>query len=89
MDKYTELSRRLAKIEPRNKKVEKEKAWETSTTRKNSIAVIPYFTLAAYFGFVLKVNPWFNAIVPIVGFLLSTLSFSIVKKTWLKNSNKI
>lgn len=82
MDKYHELEKQLAKIEARNQRVEKEKAWETSIVRRIAITVITYFSLAAYFGFVLKVNPWVNAIVPTVGFLLSTLSLTIVKNIW-------
>lgn len=82
----SELLSRIAKIEARNQKVEKEKAWETSWVRKIAIAVLTYFTLAAYFGLVLKVDPWMNAIVPTVGFLLSTLSFTLIKNIWLKYS---
>lgn len=79
------IEERLFAIEARNQRVEKEKAWEASTVRKITIAVITYFSLAIYFAFVLKVNPWVNAIVPTVGFLLSTLSLSFVKRTWLDN----
>lgn len=88
MDKYQELEARIAKIESRNKNVEKEKAWETSGIRKVAIAVLTYCTLALYFAYVLKVNPWINAIVPTVGFLLSTLSLSIIKKFWLEYTDK-
>lgn len=87
MDKYQELEQRLAKVEERNARVEGEKRWETSLARKVSIAVITYITLALYFAFVLQVNPWINAIVPTVGFLLSTMSLSLIKKLWLKYSN--
>lgn len=85
MNTYQQLEKRLSVIETRNKKVEKEKAWETSGVRKISIAVITYFALAGYFGLILKVNPWVNAIVPTVGFLLSTSSLSVIKKIWLNN----
>lgn len=88
MDKYQELENRLKKIEDRNIKVEQEKKWETSMVRKISIALITYFILALYFGLILKVDPWINAIVPTVGFLLSTLSLSIIKNVWLKYFSK-
>jgi hypothetical protein len=84
MSTLADIQKRLQKIEARNKRVEKDKAWETSLMRKVAIAVVTYFTLATYFAFVLKVNPWINAIVPTVGFLLSTLSLSLIKKIWLK-----
>jgi hypothetical protein len=86
MNKQNFLEHRIHQIELRNKKVEKEKQWETSLVRKVSIAVVTYFTLAAYFAFVLKVNPWINAIVPTVGFLLSTLSLSVIKNIWLRTA---
>lgn len=86
MDKYQQLEKRVRALEARNQRVEKEKAWETSTVRKIAIAVITYFSLATYFGIVLKVNPWVNAIVPTIGFLLSTLSVSVIKKIWLNKN---
>lgn len=86
MKQENSLESRVRQIELRNQHVEKEKQWETSLVRKVSIAVVTYFTLAAYFAFVLKVNPWINAIVPTVGFLLSTLSLSAIKNIWLKYS---
>lgn len=86
MTDYQNLEKRITKIEARNQKVEQEKAWETSFARKIAIALITYLSLAIYFGLVLKVNPWINAIVPTAGFLLSTLSLSIIKKLWMKYS---
>lgn len=82
------LEERISKIEIRNSKVEKEKQWETSWTRKLSIALITYCLLAAYLGIVLKVDPFMNAIVPTVGFLLSTMSLSIIKNVWVKRNSK-
>lgn len=85
MTDNADLAKRISLIESRNKKVELEKEWETSFARKLSITALTYLLLAAYFGLVLKVNPWINAIVPTVGFVLSTLSLSFIKKLWLKN----
>ncbi|HSD98366.1 MAG TPA: hypothetical protein VLB73_01540 [Patescibacteria group bacterium] len=78
------LEERIAKIEARNKKVEADKAWETSWARKALIAVFTYLAIALYMKFVLGLNPWINAIVPTVGFLLSTLTLSWFKKLWEK-----
>ncbi|MEI6280989.1 MAG: hypothetical protein WCP17_03260 [bacterium] len=88
MDQYQQLEKRISIIEERNNRVEKEKAWETSNTRKLAIAAITYISLATYFEFILKVNPWINAIVPTIGFLLSTLSLSIIKKIWVDKRSK-
>lgn len=73
---------RLTKIEARNNKVEFDKAWETSYVRKILIAVFTYISIALYLKFVVRIDPWINAIVPSVGFLLSTLTLPYFKKIW-------
>lgn len=79
-----DLEKRIEKIEARNRKVEKDKAWETSWTRKVLIALFTYLAIALYFQFVVKIDPWINAIVPTVGFLLSTLTMPFFRKLWEK-----
>lgn len=78
------LEERVAKIEARNKRVEADKAWEGSWARKSLIAVFTYMAIALYMKFVLGIDPWINAIVPTVGFLLSTLTLSWFKAFWIK-----
>lgn len=79
-----ELEKRLEVIESRNKKVEADKAWETSWTRKVLVALFTYIAIAAYLAFIVHIEPWINAIVPTVGFLLSTLTLPWFKKVWTK-----
>ncbi|HVT00783.1 MAG TPA: hypothetical protein VHE53_00945 [Patescibacteria group bacterium] len=79
------LEERVELIEKRNKKVEIDKAWETSLARKILITVLTYLVVAAYLKFVVGIDPWINAIVPAVGFLLSTLTLSFAKSLWEKN----
>jgi hypothetical protein len=74
---------RLAAIEARNTRVEGDKAWETSWTRRLSIMVLTYIVVAFYLHFVVHISPWINALVPVIGFFLSTLTVSLVKKMWL------
>lgn len=76
------LEERVAAIEARNKKVEEEKAWEISLTRRVSIAVLTYGVIVAYMFVINNDNPWINGAVPVVGFLLSTLAMSWVKSIW-------
>lgn len=78
------LEERIEQIERRNKKVELDKAWETSLTRKILIAVFTYLAIALYFKFVLNIDPWINAIVPTAGFLLSTLTLPFLRRLWEK-----
>lgn len=82
MDK--KLEERIKKIEDRNKKVEGDKAWETSNLRKILIIVFTYMFAVLYLKIADTTNPWFGAVVPCVGFYLSTQSINIIKKYWLK-----
>ncbi len=84
MTSLDELERRVVKIEQRNIFVEQNKAWETSVTRKILIALFTYLAIAFYFVYTLKSDPWLNAVVPTVGFLLSTLTLPYCKKLWVK-----
>jgi hypothetical protein len=74
---------RLKALEERNARVEADKAWETSIVRKLAIASLTYLSVAAYLYFVIHINPWLNAIVPVVGYLLSTLTVGLLKRAWL------
>ncbi len=84
MTSIDELEKRLDGIESRNKKVEADKAWETSWTRKILVAIFTYLAIALYLKYIVHVEPWINAIVPTVGFLLSTLTLSWFKNFWVK-----
>lgn len=68
----------------RNNRVEIDKAWETSNTRRACIAGITYF-VATFFMWRIGVSePFLNSLVPTGGYLLSTLSLSVVKSRWIK-----
>lgn len=82
-----DLEKRIVAIEERNRLVESDKAWETSWTRRISIAVLTYLVVVTYLHFVIGVEPWFNALVPVVGFLLSTLTISYLKQLWIKHKD--
>lgn len=83
------LKERIYKIEERNRKVETDKAWETSYARRFLIAIFTYLAIALYLKFVLGIDPWINAIAPSIGFLLSTLTLPFFKDLWLKYIYKI
>lgn len=78
------IEERIELIENRNKNVEKDKDWETSYTRKVLIAFFTYLAIALYLKFIVGIDPWINAIVPSVGFLLSTLTLPYFKTLWKK-----
>lgn len=83
-----ELEKRINLIEKRNKKVEGDKAWETSGLRKILIIIFTYIFAVLYLKIADTTNPWFGAVVPCVGFYLSTQSIKIIKKWWLKKIYK-
>ncbi len=82
-----QLAQELELIKLRNKKVEKDKEWEVSWTRRISIAVLTYFTILLFFLAGEFDRPFVSALVPTLGFLLSTLSLGILKKIYF-NRNK-
>ncbi|MBU3941162.1 MAG: hypothetical protein KKH88_04505, partial [Nanoarchaeota archaeon] len=75
-------------IKERNKKVEKDKAWEVSWIRKVIVAILTYVIIVIFFYFAGLPRPFLNSIVPTLAFVLSTLSLPYFKKIWLrKNKN--
>jgi len=68
------LQKEIEAIKKRNKRVEADKARETSRTRRISIALLTYAVIVLFFYTAELPKPWINAIVPTIGFLLSTLS---------------
>lgn len=83
-----DLENEIQKIKERNKRVETEKIWETSWTRKIIISVLTYLVISLFFLFASINKPFVNSIVPAVAFILSTLSVSFIKKLWLKYIHK-
>ena len=77
------LQAEIEDIKARNARVEADKAWETSRTRKISIAVMTYFAMVIFFYFAGLPHPFINSIVPAVAFILSTLTMSTLKNIWL------
>ncbi len=86
-NKLEELDKRVAIIERRNKRVELNKEWEMSIARKISIAVLTYLVMVTFFQIIKISDPWINAIVPTLGFLLSTLSLGVIKNTWMNKKH--
>lgn len=82
-----EIEERIAKIEERNKRVELDKTWETSWTRKICIMILTYIVVIIYSYLIRNIdNVFLSSLVPVIGFTLSTLSLSIVRKVWEKKA---
>ena len=87
MNDIKELEKRVTDIENRNKRVEGDKAWETSTLRKVLIVVLTYIFAVLYLKIADTTNPFFGAVVPCAGFFISTQTLNIIKKRWLGKRN--
>ncbi len=83
MDELQELKNEIIEIKQRNARVEADKAWETSLARKILVAILTYIVIVLFFAVAELPKPLINAIVPTLGFLLSTLSVSYFKTLWL------
>lgn len=80
-----DLEKEIELIKERNKRVETDKAWETSWTRKICIAVLTYLVVVAYnYGIVKIDNIFLSSLVLVMGFLLSTLSLKVIRNVWEK-----
>ena len=77
------LEDKIKQIEERNKRVELDKKWETSWTRKICIMILTYIIVIIYSYLVRNYdNILLSSLVPVIGFGLSTLSLKIVRKIW-------
>lgn len=81
------LENRIVELESRNNRVESDKAWETSWVRRIAVMALTYAVVASYLHFVVHISPWINAVVPVVGFFLSGVTISLLKKIWLSKRN--
>ena len=88
MNQLKELKKEIENIKTRNKRVEADKAWETSWTRRIMITILTYIVIVIFFYVANLPKPFVNSIIPALAFLVSTLTLSLIKKVWLKKQSK-
>ena len=77
------IEKEIEKIKERNHRVELDKSWETSWTRRICIMVLTYIIVVLYSYMIQKIqNILLSSLVPVIGFTLSTLSLKLVRKIW-------
>ncbi len=82
------LEKEIESIKKRNKRVELDKKWETSFTRRAVICVLTYIIVIIYSYFIKNYdNVFLSSLVPVIGFTLSTLSLKYIRKLWEKHIN--
>lgn len=75
----------LEEIQARNRKVEADKAWERSPVRIGTIACMTYVIVAATLFAIGNDRPFVNAFIPMLGYFLSTLSLSFLRRAWMRS----
>ncbi|MBI2079407.1 hypothetical protein HYT84_01470 [Candidatus Micrarchaeota archaeon] len=78
----------IESIKERNLRVEADKAWETSKTRRVILAVATYLIAAFFLIMINAPNPLINALIPAIAFLVQMPTLSFLKGWWLKNIHK-
>ena len=82
--RLAQLEEQIASIQERNHQIKADKAWEVSLTRKLAIAILTYALVSLVF-YVIGIERFFiNAIIPTLGYYLSTQTFPLIKSYWIK-----
>lgn len=83
-----DIEKEIEQIKQRNKKVELDKKWETSFTRRIYICILTYIVVVIY-SYLIRYfdNIFLSSLVPVIGFTLSTLSVKYIRKIWEKKLN--
>lgn len=79
-----ELKSTIEKIQERNRRVEADKAWETSWTRRVFIAISTYVLVSILMISIGIENPFRNAVIPALAYFISTTSLGFIKEWWLE-----
>ncbi len=82
------MKKEIELIKERNKRVEADKAWEISKTRRFIIALMTYIIVVIFLFVIDAPMPWLTALVPALGYALSTLTLPFFKKLWVKSAYK-
>lgn len=77
------IEEEIKNIQNRNRRVEIDKKWETSLTRRLCIMILTYIIIVIYSYLIRNNNNIFlSSIVPVIGYLLLTLSLKLIRKIW-------
>ena len=78
-----EIEQEIGIIKERNDRVETDKAWEISCTRRMFIATVTYCVALLWLNLIGESDIYLKAVVPTGGYILSTLSLPFIKKWWI------
>lgn len=77
----------MAKLEERNRRVELDKAWETSLMRTVCICLLTYVAAGALILLIGTHHPWLAALIPAACFFMSTQTLPHIKEWWSSKRN--
>ena len=82
------IEKEIELIKERIKRVELDKKWETSFTRRICICILTYVVVISY-SYLIRYydNIFLSSLVPVIGFTLSTLSLKLIRNIWYKKIN--
>ena len=78
------IEQEILAIKERNRRVEADKAWETSNTRAFLILVATYIVATLVLWIIDVKRPFLSSLIPTLGFFLSVQSLPFVKRWWLR-----
>jgi len=78
------IEKEIEAIRARNRRVEADKAWETSLTRRIFIAISTYILVSILLLTIGTPKPFLAAIIPAVAYLISTTTLGFIKEIWLE-----
>ena len=82
-----EIQKEIEEIKERNRRVETDKAWEVSWARRLFISIVTYVVAGIWLILIHETRAGLKALVPVVGYVLSTLSLPPLKRWWIKNNS--
>jgi hypothetical protein len=79
----SDIEREIQNLKERNIRVDMDKAWERSWTRRLSIMILTYIVACIWLFVIKETHIFLKAVVPVLGYLLSTLTIPQIKKIWI------
>ena len=84
-ERLQQIEQQLEIVRQRNARVEADKAWEGSRIRIGAICVITYLVASVLLYTIGAKQFWLDALVPPLGFFLSTRSLPAIKRWWISS----
>lgn len=83
-EEIAKLQEEIEAIKTRNRRVEADKAWETSKVRTIFVAAVTFMLAFLFMILIEEREPFWKALAGSLAYLTSTTTYGILKKWWLK-----